>query len=91
MVGSLRAAKFVKSGTFPGMRKRPQRLAGTALVWNGLGLEEQLGGELHLPRAVEVAAAGAGGGAKGRETRAGIRHKASPPVEPPGGVTTLHL
>ena len=36
-----------------GMRKRPRGLAGAALVWIGLGLEEQLGRDLKLTRAVE--------------------------------------
>ncbi len=63
--GGVSGPGFVKQGTFfAGMRKRPRGLAGAALVWNGLGLEEQPGGDLKLTRAVETVV-GSGDGAEG--------------------------
>ena len=72
MVGGFRgldlSSRVLLSGTskvlLVGMKKRPRGLAGTALVWNGLGLEEQPGGDLELTRSVE-AVVGSGGGAEG--------------------------
>jgi hypothetical protein len=58
------------SELFGGHEKAAPGLTGAALVWSGSGLEEQLGGDLELTRAVE-AVAGGGGCAEG--TSAGCR------------------